>query len=119
MMGTNDIGGNTGPMTLDQTEGNFETILDLARLHHIDVVVAALPPSTKLDTRRIAALNRWLKSLAGRPGVVFADYASALETSDGNPRPGLMADGVHPSASGYRAMEPVARSALSQFVGGA
>lgn len=76
-------------------------------------------PAAKFNAGRIAESNLWLRSTAQRPGVVFADYASALETSDGRPRPGLIADGVHPSASGYRAMEPVARSALSQSLGGA
>ena len=45
LAGTNDIAGNTGPMTLEQTEGNIATMTELARAHGVRVVLSSVMPS--------------------------------------------------------------------------
>ena len=35
LAGTNDIAGNTGPITLEEIEANFATMAELARAHGI------------------------------------------------------------------------------------
>ena len=40
LAGTNDISGNTGPMTLEQTEDNLRSMAELAQAHKIRVVLA-------------------------------------------------------------------------------
>ncbi len=42
LAGTNDIAGNTGPMTLEQTEDNLASMADLATANHIRVVLCSV-----------------------------------------------------------------------------
>ena len=44
LAGTNDIAGNTGPMTLESIEDNLASMAELARAHGIHVVLASLLP---------------------------------------------------------------------------
>ncbi|HYK50280.1 MAG TPA: GDSL-type esterase/lipase family protein, partial [Terriglobales bacterium] len=37
LAGTNDIAGNTGPMSLEEIEGNYASLAELANAHHIKV----------------------------------------------------------------------------------
>ena len=45
LAGTNDIAGNTGPMTLEQTENNLASMADLATVNHIRVVLCSVTPA--------------------------------------------------------------------------
>ncbi len=118
MAGTNDIAGNTGPMTIDQTKANLMSMAELARAHGIRVILASIPPADGfpwrpgLDTATpIATLNAWIKDYAARSGATYADYWTALH--DGKAlRASLTYDGVHPNKAGYAAMAPVAEAAI-------
>src|SRR5688500_11878067 len=44
LAGTNDIAGNTGPMTLEAIQDNLTSIVELARAHGIRVVLSSLLP---------------------------------------------------------------------------
>src|ERR1700739_1784141 len=44
LAGTNDIAGNTGPMSDKDIEANYATIGELARLHNIKVVYSSILP---------------------------------------------------------------------------
>jgi len=44
LAGTNDIAGNTGPMTLEETEGNLASMAELAHAHGIRVVLSSVTP---------------------------------------------------------------------------
>jgi lysophospholipase L1-like esterase len=120
MAGTNDIAGNTGPMTAQMTENNIEAMSDIARRHGSKVLLAPIPPAASfpwrpgLETRpRIAELNRWLKRFASESGATWIDYWSVLDDGTGAMKPGLASDGVHPTEAGYDAMatviEPILR----------
>ena len=43
--GTNDIAGNTGPMTIEETEGNIASMADLAKANGIRVVLCSVLPA--------------------------------------------------------------------------
>ncbi|MFE8583329.1 GDSL-type esterase/lipase family protein [Sphingomonas sp. NCPPB 2930] len=118
MAGTNDIAGNTGPMTPEQTEANIMSMAELARAHGIRVILASIPPADHfpwrpgLDTAsRIAVLNDWMKGYAARTGATYADYWSALHDGQAT-RASLTYDGVHPNEAGYVVMAPVAEAAI-------
>ncbi|MET3436696.1 GDSL-type esterase/lipase family protein [Sphingomonas sp. 1185] len=118
MAGTNDIAGNTGPMTPEQTEANIMSMAELARAHGIRVILASIPPADHfpwrpgLDTAsRIAVLNDWMKGYAARTGATYADYWSALHDGQAT-RVSLTYDGVHPNEAGYAVMAPVAEAAI-------
>src|SRR6266566_3598189 len=44
LAGTNDIAGNTGPITLEETEGNLASMAELARANGIRVVLSSVLP---------------------------------------------------------------------------
>jgi lysophospholipase L1-like esterase len=120
MAGTNDVAGNTGPMTPDMTENNIRAMSDIARQHRIKVLIASIPPAASfpwrpgLETKKpIAELNARLKRLASASGATWVDYRPVLDDGTGAMKPGLASDGVHPTETGYDAMatviEPILR----------
>jgi lysophospholipase L1-like esterase len=124
MAGTNDIAGNTGPMTPRMSEDNFRMMSDIARAHRIEVLIASIPPAANfpwrpgLETRgRIAELNAWLKRFASETGATWVDYGPVLDDGSGAMKPGMAYDGVHPTEAGYEAMagvvEPILRRVLA------
>ena len=125
LAGTNDIAGNTGPMTLEQTEDNLASMADLATANRIRVVLCSVLPAYDFPWRpglepapRILALNTWIKAYAAEKGYVYVDYHSAMKDQrDGLPS-SLSKDGVHPTPAGYAVMAPLVeagiKSALAQ-----
>lgn len=121
MAGTNDIAGNTGPMTDARFQNNIRAMVELAQAHGIKVVLASIPPAKAFywqpearPAGRIKAWNAWLRAYAGERGAVFVDYHAALADADGGLKAELGADGVHPSAAGYALMDPLFLSAWAQ-----
>lgn len=120
MMGTNDIQGNTGPMSAEDTEANFETMSELARSHHIGVILASIPPAAHFSwlpglktVEKIRALNTWIRAYAARTGATYADYTSVLDDGAGGMKAGLAVDEVHPTPQGYELMGKVADTAIA------
>ena len=129
LAGTNDIAGNTGPISLEDIEGNFASLVELARAHGIRVVLssvipvhnytpAAETPYARRSPEQIAALNRWLKDYAAANGCVFLDYAAAMSDDKGLLRRELAEDGLHPNKSGYAVMAPLAEQAIGKALQG-
>lgn len=125
MAATNDIAGNTGPMTPEMIHDNFRVMVDVARRHDIRVLLASIPPAASfpwrpgLETRRpIAAMNAWLRQFARESGSTWVDYWPVLNDGTGAIKPGLSSDGVHPTEAGYDAMarviEPILHRLLSR-----
>jgi lysophospholipase L1-like esterase len=126
MAGTNDIAGNTGPMTAGMTEDNFRAMAAIARHYRIRLLLASIPPAAGfpwrpgLETRRpIAALNAWIRNFARDSGATWVDYGAALDDGTGAMRPGMAVDGVHPTEAGYDAMASVVEPILARVLGGA
>jgi lysophospholipase L1-like esterase len=118
MVGTNDIAGNTGPSAPGDFENNVSAMLDIAAAHHIQVVLAAIPPSRLLgwsgvDPRpQLVRLNGWLRDEAARRHLEFVDYGSVLAATDGGMLDAYSNDGVHPNRAGYALMRPLAEAAV-------
>jgi lysophospholipase L1-like esterase len=126
LAGTNDIAGNTGPLTNEETEGNLASMSELAQAHHIKVVLAsvtpvsaahvpsptAVPETTQRPPARIQAINAWLKAYADAHGHIYLDYFTAMADLDGLLRADLSADDLHPNAKGYLIMAPLAEAAI-------
>lgn len=120
MAGTNDIGGATGPITEDEFAANIRAMLDMAKANGIAVVLAGIPPMSRLlprpefDTRPVVPqLNARLKKLAKEYGAHWVDYYAPLATADGSFDRAYANDGVHPTRVGYAVMEPLAAAALA------
>jgi len=80
LAGTNDIAGNTGPMRLEDIEGNYASIAELAHAHDIKVIYSSVLPVheyteragdmlTQRPPEKILALNRWLKEYCAAQAV--------------------------------------------------
>jgi lysophospholipase L1-like esterase len=124
MAGTNDVAGNTGPMTPEMTEDNFRAMAAIARQYRIHLLLASIPPAAgfpwrpAVETRRpIATLNGWLRGFARETGAVWVDYWNVLDDGTGAMKPGLASDGVHPTQAGYDAMATVIEPVLARQFG--
>ena len=58
LAGTNDIAGNTGPMTLEEIEGNLDVDGGVGKSQSIKVVLASVMPVTDAIGRRRSAARR-------------------------------------------------------------
>jgi len=128
LAGTNDIAGNTGPMTNDEIQGNLASMSELAHAHNIRVLLAsvtpvsayhvaspaAVPQTTSRPMARIQALNDWMKAYAASHGAVYLDYFSAMTERSGLLRAELSEDDLHPNAQGYAIMAPLAEAAIAR-----
>lgn len=116
LAGTNDIAGNKGPTRERDFQNNIMAMVELARVHHIRVVLASIPPARQFFWQpavtpgpEIGRLNAWLRAYARRENLTYLDYHAALAGPDGAMRTGWSLDGVHPNRDGYAAMRPLAR----------
>ena len=125
LAGTNDIAGNTGPMSLDETAANLASMAELARQHGIRVVFSAVipvhnyTPASELTfplrpPEKIVELNRRLKRYCEATGQVYLDYFTAMADQHGLLRRELAEDGLHPNPAGYAIMAPLAEKAIAQ-----
>jgi lysophospholipase L1-like esterase len=125
LAGTNDIAGNTGPMRLEDIEANYASFAELARAHDIRVVFSSVLPVHNYAPRsqdffaqrspeKILELNRWLKAYCSANGHAYLDYFSAVVDDKGLLKRDLADDGLHPNASGYKLMAPLAQAAVEK-----
>jgi lysophospholipase L1-like esterase len=127
LAGTNDIAGNTGPMTLEETEGNLASMAELAHDHGIRVVLSSVMPvsdrltdkegtqvnqTLRRPPKKILALNDWIKKYVAANRLIYLDYFSAMVDDQGFLRSDLTYDGLHPDAAGYVVMAPLAERAI-------
>jgi len=129
LAGTNDLAGNTGPMTIDAIEGNIASMAELARAHGINVVLSSVLPvsdynkdksgkpiirTVQRQPAQILELNRWMKNFAAEHGLVYLDYFAATVDDKGFFREEIANDGLHPNAKGYAIMKPLAEQAINE-----
>jgi len=121
LAGTNDVAGNTGPMTPEMTEDNFRSMADLAHANGIKVILASITPAFDYPWKhglepapKIRAINAWLKDYCDQHGYTYLDYYTSLTDSDGGMKPGISFDGVHPNEKGYAIMAPLAQAAIDK-----
>ena len=122
LAGTNDIGGNLGPVTLESIENNLAAMSDIARANGIRVVLASLTPvcdyhrpqTAQRPPEKINALNRWIKDYCARNHYVFLDYFSSTVDNQGFFKSEITNDGLHPNEAGYAIMGPLAQKAIDE-----
>jgi len=128
LAGTNDIAGNTGPMSLEEIEANYASMADLARGHGVRAVFSSVLPVHNYTERsadffplrspeKILKLNQWLQDYCRASGCIYLDYFSALVDDKGFMKKDLAADGLHPNQAGYAIMAPLAEKAIRKALG--
>ena len=123
--GTNDIGGNTGPMLAEDIKANCASMAEIAQANGIRVILSSLLPSPHNETlssryslfkhppERTLELNRWLKNYSASQGCDFLDYFIAMSDGEGFVKRCLSEDGLHPTPAGYQVMARVAEAGIN------
>ncbi len=122
LAGTNDLAENTGPVTLEQVEGNLASMADLAKANGIRVVMCSVLPTVRYwwhpgsenPAPKISELNKWIKAYAAGKNYPYVDYFSAMADAEGGLPKNLSPDGVHPTAAGHAIMAPLAEAAIEK-----
>jgi lysophospholipase L1-like esterase len=125
LAGTNDIGGNLGPVSMESIEQNLAAMADLSRANNIKVVLASLTPvcdyhrpqTATRPPEKILELNRWIKNYVASHHLVYLDYFSATVDDKGFFKAEITGDGLHPNAAGYEIMGPLAEKAIAEALG--
>ena len=125
LAGTNDIAGNTGPISIEDIEGNITSMAELARAHNIALVLSSVTPvnnytpaSQRFFADRppaeILRLNEWMKAYCASTNCYYLDYFDAMVDGSGLMKHELTGDGLHPNDAGYKIMAPLAQSAIDK-----
>jgi lysophospholipase L1-like esterase len=121
LAGVNDIAGNTGPTTLEDIENNIASMVELAKAHGVQVILATPLPAGKFTWApqltpgpQVAQYADWVRRYAAAQDLVLADYYPVLATPDGALKPELGPDGVHPNKDGYALMRPITQAAIAK-----
>ncbi|WP_263356110.1 SGNH/GDSL hydrolase family protein [Acidicapsa ligni] len=124
LAGINDVAGNTGDMTPEQTEDNFASMADLAHANDIKVVLCSILPAFDFPWKpgrepapKVIALNAWIKAYAASHGYTYVDFYSAMVDSRGGLPATLSRDGVHPNKAGYDIMNPLVEAGIAKALG--
>ncbi len=124
--GTNDIGGNGGPVLIGDIEANCASMVEIARANGVRVLFSSLLPPPHRKTQlsqynlvkhppeKIRALNDWLREYCALNGCDFLDYRAAMQGAGGHIRREFSEDGLHPTHAGYSIMAPLAQGAIGR-----
>lgn len=125
LAGTNDIAGNSGPISNEDIEENLASMAELAKAHGIRVIFASILPVNNYTPQsqeffasrpreRILALNSWLKDYCSKNHLTYLDYFRAMVDDKGLLKRDLADDGLHPNQAGFAVMAPLAEKAIEQ-----
>lgn len=128
LAGTNDIAGNTGPMTDEEIAGNIASMCEIAVANGIKVVLSSILPTSNYHQganqpapqtvlrplARIRKLNDWMKQYAAEKGHVYLDYFTAMVDAQGMLKAEFSTDDLHPNTEGYAVMAPLAQAAIDR-----
>ena len=113
LVGTNDIAKNLGPITLEQIQNNFISMIELAKANAIKLVLCSVLPAYQYywnpkirPVEKIIDLNAFLTSLANNTNVFYLDFYTALEKENAMNKL-FSEDGVHPNSNGYSIMSEI------------
>src|ERR1700681_900661 len=131
MGGTNDIAGNTGVIPIEETEGNLASMAELAHVNGIRVILCSVTPvsdsivtpdgrpmmqTDRRPPQTILELDAWLKKYAADHGHIYLDYFAVMADQKGSLKNEITIDGLHPNASGYSVMAPLAQAAIDDAI---
>jgi len=123
LAGTNDIAGNTGPVTLEMILDNIKSMTEIAQANDIKVILCSVLPAFDYPWRpglapnvKIPKLNKMIKQYAEESGAYYLDYFTALEDGNNGMIKEYTTDGVHLTLEGYQVMEPLVENALQKVL---
>ena len=123
LAGTNDIAGNTGPVTLKMIANNLKSMTEIAQANGIKVILCSVLPAYdypwspgKKPNIKIPKLNTMIKDFAKESGAFYLDYFKALNDGNNGIIEEYSNDGVHLTAKGYQVLEPMLEKALDKVL---
>ena len=121
LAGTNDIAGNTGPMSIDMILNNIKSMTDIALANNVKVILCSVLPAydypwspNKNPNIKIPKLNSKIKKYAIETGIHYLDYFKALDNGKNGIDKEFSYDGVHLTLEGYKVLEPLVENALKK-----
>ncbi|MEN1785557.1 MAG: SGNH/GDSL hydrolase family protein [Bacteroidota bacterium] len=123
LAGTNDIAGNTGPITLEQIRDNILSMVQLAKANNIIPVVCAVLPALdypwspgRAPDKNIPKLNTLLKEITLDNAIPYLDYFTAMVDTQNGLKADYTTDGVHVTPAGYAVMEQLLSALLKTLL---
>ena len=123
LAGTNDIAGNTGPVTLKMIANNLKSMTEIAQANGIKVILCSVLPAYdypwspgKKPNIKIPKLNSMIEDFAKESGAFYLDYFKALNDGNNGIIKEYSNDGVHLTAKGYHLLEPMLEKALNKVL---
>lgn len=124
LAGINDIAGNTGPSTLEMIEDNLSSMVEIAQANGVRVVLSSVLPAYDFPWRpglepaeKVIKLNVWIKKFAETHKCVYLDYFTPMSDEKHGLKTEYSQDGVHPTMTGYKIMEPLVEEAIKKALG--
>lgn len=124
MAGINDIAGNTGPITIENTAENIISMAEIAKANGIKVFICSTLPAIDFPwspglkpAPKVLKLNKILKKYCEDNNIKYVDYFSSMVDEKGGlkvPEYTSADDLVHPNLEGYKVMEKIILSALKE-----
>ena len=122
LAGINDIAGNTGPISLENTAENIMSMAEIAIANNIKVYICSTLPAIDFPWSpglnpgpKVLKLNSLLKDYCDKNNITYVDYFSAMADEKGGlkvPEYTSADDLVHPNLAGYKVMEKIILDAL-------
>ena len=122
LAGINDIAGNTGPITIENTAENIISMAEIAKANNIKVYICSTLPAIDFPwspglepAPKVIKLNKILKEYCENNNIKYVDYFSAMVDDIGGlkvPEFTTANDLVHPNLAGYKVMEKLVLAAL-------
>ena len=124
LAGINDIAGNTGPISLENTAENIISMAEIAKANNIKVYICSTLPAIDFPWSpglepgpKVIKLNTILKNYCIKNNITYVDYFSSMADDEGGlkvPEYTAANDLVHPNLAGYKVMEKIILSALEK-----
>ncbi len=122
LAGINDIAGNTGPISIENTAENIISMAEIALANKIKVYICSTLPALDFPwspglnpARKVIKLNKILKDYCKKNNLEYVDYYSFMSDENGGlkvPEYTSADDLVHPNKVGYNVMEKIILKAL-------
>ncbi len=122
LAGINDIAGNTGPISIENTAENIISMAEIALANNIRVFICSTLPALDFPwspglnpATKVIKLNKILKDYCKKNNLEYVDYYSFMSDANGGlkvPEYTSADDLVHPNKAGYNVMEKIILKAL-------
>ncbi len=122
LAGINDIAGNTGPISIENTAENIISMAEIAVANDIEVYICSTLPALDFPwspglnpASKVIKLNKILKDYCKMKDLKYVDYYSFMSDENGGlkvPEYTSADDLVHPNKAGYNVMEKIILKAL-------